>query len=483
MTAAVAGVGVPPRFATARDPRRATFGPQAAAVARGVFGFAALPWQQQVLDTALELDDAGLFVHPLVVVTVQRQSGKTTLDLGNSVHRALFRPRQRVWHTAQTGQDARDKFGELADLVTSSPLAGITTHRRTNGSEVLAFANGSTLRPHPPTPAALHGKQGDLNNIDEPWVFDDVSGAALLQAIVPTQATRPGAQTWLFSTAGTARSTFLRSFVDRGRAGDPGVAYFEWSIPDDVDPTNLDDVARFHPAYGLTIGRRALEAARDVLSPGEFARAYGNRWTTAGERVIDETRWTAGTVEHVPADLAATRPALGAAVSVDRGDAAVAAAWWDQAADVIWCELIDYRPGTAWAAPRFVELSHRHPTVGAAIDRVGPSGALAADVELAGVDLLAWTTRDVTAAAGNVWDRYNADAADGLPRIRHVTHPGLDSASNAAVRRTVGDGAWTWGRSASVGSIAPLEAMTAAVHAVQRQPLVPDRPRIVVPRR
>ena len=38
-----------------------------------------MPWQRQVADVALELDDAGRFAYPLVVITVPRQSGKTTL--------------------------------------------------------------------------------------------------------------------------------------------------------------------------------------------------------------------------------------------------------------------------------------------------------------------------------------------------------------------------------------------------------------------
>ena len=64
-----------------------------------------------------------------------------------------------------------------------------------------------------------------------------------------------------------------------GRADD-GVAFFEWSCADDLDPVDPASWPQYHPAYGRTIGDAALEAALDILGPDEFARAYGNRWVS-----------------------------------------------------------------------------------------------------------------------------------------------------------------------------------------------------------
>ena len=69
-----------------------------------------MPWQQEVADTALEVGDNGLFAYKLVIVTVPRQSGKTTLDGAVLEHRALTVPRARCWFTMQTGKDASDWF-------------------------------------------------------------------------------------------------------------------------------------------------------------------------------------------------------------------------------------------------------------------------------------------------------------------------------------------------------------------------------------
>src|SRR4029077_5033192 len=150
---------------------------------------------------------------------------------------------------------------ELAEELTapSSPLRAHIRAKYTNGTERLIFPHGSTLRPFPPTKDALHSMQSDLVIVDEAWKFDDVRGAELMQAIGPTQATRPGAQVVIVSTAGTADSTWLRTFVDRGRAGDPALTYLEWSIGDDVDPMDLDAVAAAHPAIGRTIDKSFLQ--------------------------------------------------------------------------------------------------------------------------------------------------------------------------------------------------------------------------------
>ncbi|WP_218023331.1 terminase large subunit domain-containing protein [Nocardia altamirensis] len=452
----------PPRYATPRDPSRATFGPAVAKVSAAL-GQPLMPWQRHVADVALEVDERGRFVHSLVVISVPRQSGKTTLVLANAVHRCLFRSNQRAWHTAQTGQDARDQWREMAGRLLRSPLEPLVTVKWGAGDSRAIFATGSELRPHPPTVDALHGKQSDLNNVDEGWVFDDAQGAALMQAIVPTQATRPGAQTIVLSTMGTANSTWFHGLSDRGRDGDPGMAYFEWSIPEDADPLDLDVVAGCHPAYGHTIDMDALRRARDQLGdkPGEFARAYGNRRTGAGERLFP--RWEeAQTSEPFPADV---RPAFGAAVAIDRSETAIVAAAHVDGLPVV--ELIECRPGTAWAAPRLRQLAATHRHHGLAVDRAGPSVTLADELGRLGVELMPIGTRDITAAAGNLLDRLNP--RDGGPiRLRFRTDPAFSAAAEIAALRPVGD-AFALSRRAP-GSIASLEAAALAVYALEHQP-------------
>ena len=460
---------MPPRFATPRDFRRQTMGGAVQKVHRAL-GRPAMPWQRYQADVAGEVDDDGLFVYPLVITTIQRQAGKTTQDLATSVQRCLMRPRQKVWHTAQTGQDARKKWGELVDDVLESPMASLVAGKpkRSNGGESLEFVNGSKLRPHPPTRDSLHGEQSDANNVDEAWVFDEAQGADLFQAIVPTQATRPGAQTFIWSTAGDASSTWLRDLVNRGRNGEPGIAYFEWGIPDDVDPEDLAAVAAHHPAYGHTMTMRSLTSAYVPLKsrPGEFARAYGNRWTGAGERVLPLAAWTAA---QTKAPLPEGRPAYGVATTADGSWTSVFAAVADGQGQP-WLELLARRPGRSWAVAYVKGLRDRGE--GVAIERRGPAAPIADALELADVELLRDGRPDYVAACQDLYDRVLATDAvgDPAPRIRHRESESLDQAADVAGRRQLLDGGWVWSRSRSTGDVDALEAATLAAWAVARNP-------------
>src|SRR5690349_2860708 len=114
----------PPRYGTPRRLDRPTLGPKVAEVAR-LLGMPLMPWQQHVVDVALEVDPGtGLLAYREVDLTVPRQSGKTSLILGVMVHRALgFGQRQKIVYTAQTRNDARKKWeDDHLTVLDASPL-------------------------------------------------------------------------------------------------------------------------------------------------------------------------------------------------------------------------------------------------------------------------------------------------------------------------------------------------------------------------
>src|SRR5213078_2636771 len=91
-----------PRFVTPRSSQRPSLGPRVAEVSK-LLGQELMPWQRDVLDTALEVDPkTGLLIYREAVLTVPRQSGKTWLLLCLMVHRALgFGEPQQILYTAQ----------------------------------------------------------------------------------------------------------------------------------------------------------------------------------------------------------------------------------------------------------------------------------------------------------------------------------------------------------------------------------------------
>lgn len=467
LSAPANGLWVPPRYATPRDHSRRTLGGGVGKVAAAL-GWPLMPWQQYVADVAGEVDDAGLPVYSTILVSVQRQCGKTTLDFATSAHRCLYRPHRRAWHTAQTGQVAREKWRSFTETLEASPLrtsidAGLT--RKGNGDERLVFRNGSQFRPHKPGRDALHGEQSDLNNIDEGWVFDELEGADLLQAITPTQLTRPGAQTFIWSTRGDRSSTWFHGLIDAIRAGAvPRAALFDWGIPDGEDPDDLAVIARHHPAFGHTVTMPALEAARSAFAddPAGWARAYGNIATGNAERVIPLDVWLAARTE---AEAPPGRAAYGLAVSGDGAWGAVVAAVLGPDG-LPFVEVLEHRPGRSWLVGEARALARAGELV--AVDKRGPAAPVADQLDLAaGVEVLTPAGPDIGAACQDFYDRVTDP---GGPRLRHRAHHALDDAADVAGRRALHDGGWVWSRTRSTGDTSALEAATLAAWALLRNP-------------
>ena len=429
-------------------------------------GWPLMPWQRAAANVAGEVDpDTGLLAYSAITLTVPRQSGKTTLTGATMEHRTVYRPRQRVWYTAQTREIARDwLLNEHVPGLGLSPLEPYAKVRRAQGSEGIAYPHGSLLRIFAPLPAALHSKQSDLVVVDEAWAHDLERGRQLDQAIVPTQATRPGAQVWKVSTAGDEESLWLWEAVTRGRAAvtegrRSGVCYFEWSCPDDLDPCAPSSWEKYHPAYGITIGMAQMKAALDELGPSGFARAYGNRWPegmgeTAAPR-IPPGRWAAVQVPPITTVPGGVRVAVGFDTARDRSAGAVAVAWRDLSG-ALHCELADSRPGTGWMAERLGELVHRWGPVGIGYDAAGPALDIADTLATAGLAVAPIRARDWTAACAG-WL-----AAITERRVKIGTHPALSTAAETAPGRDSGDGGWVWHRRGSERNISPVIACTAA---------------------
>jgi predicted RNA-binding protein with TRAM domain len=459
-------VMVPPKFATPRNPERRTLGTRQGHFARIWLGKPLFPYQQEIADVAGELHPDGRPVYDLVVVTMQRQAGKSHLCMARAGERCMCVPNFRSFYTAQTGGDAQDQFLKFNDeIVKGSALEDVVKTRRGNGKADMTFPNGSTIRPLPPGENTGHGKQSDLYDVDEAWAFDEEQGKAILQAIAPTQLTRPRAQVWIWSAGGTAASTWLASLVARGRAGDPSLAYFEWGVPDDLDMDDLDAVAAHHPANGHLITVDSLASLRAKLDdPAEFARAAGNRWTEVIGGAIDWNLWTGNRWDvEIPEDAPV---GYGAARAADGQHVVIAAAADVDGVPVV--EIVDVVP--VYGAAEVVKFWAARAAL--VVDPTGPSAGLHDELTRLKVPLLPFTGRDASAACLNVLDALGSGA------YRYRKHDALDAAVRVAGTRTVGDGGKAWARLAAGAPIAALEAATDAIWALSHRPPARGKPRV-----
>ena len=452
-----------PKYATPRSPGLSTYGPAVDAV-MGALGIPPLPWQSLVNAVAGEVSPDGTWRYPTVILTVPRQAGKTALLGGQLVHRLLTFDGLRAYYTAQNGLAAVDAYSEWVGVLKSRMPDRFVT-RASQGRQAIFFEpRNSSVRIFSPTPDALHGRQSDLVVLDECWSHDEDRGDAILQAIVPTQATRKMRQTWLVSTAGDETSDWWRKWVDKGRASldnpDSGIAYFEWAAPEDTDPADRDSWPLFHPAYGLTQTHDSFEIALEQLGPTQFRRAYLNLWPESA------TSWrqawfTCDTGHRIPTDAPVvfgidscprhSKAAIVAAAHLDDGRAAI--------------ELVDYRDGIDWVVPRIVELAQRHGAT-VALTRTGPLGFLIPDLEAHALRLQVIST----AGYGDAVSRYQTNVVAG-----HISHPS-DPQLDAAVANTQDATAErpTWRRRDHRVDISASVAAALAVHALDAGPPLPQ---------
>ena len=470
----------PPRYMTPRDYTRKTHGPGEARIATAL-GRPFMPWQRAAADVAGEVDPlTGRLFYSLVVITVQRQAGKTLSNLAKGVYRSLLTPYGRVWYTAQTGLDARANFLEMARPAELSPLGKLFDLKRASANTAMEFRNGSEFRAHPPTHGSLHGKQGDLNLIDEAWEYTVAQGDALMSGVSPAQSTRNrspfiGAQTVVLSTRGTADSEWLDGMIEKARE-EPRGCLIDFGVPDDQDPTDFDVIARYHPAFGHTMDMASLHTARtQMTNEAEFVRGYANIATGTKDPLLSEAVLDAATTtDTIPESVPF---ALGAATSYDRSWSAVVAV--ARLGGRYVAEVIETGPGVIWAAELVDAIAGARRPVGIGVNPDGPSGRLADAIT---VDTKAPTAREWSTATDDMLARINPGPTEGEPTLLMRHDGGMRRAWRGAVMRNVAEAGRVLSRKHSVGSIAEIEAMLAALWVITHPAAAEPEPMLVTAR-
>lgn len=420
-----------------------------------------MPWQQHAARLGSEVaDDGDGWAYGTIVISVARQAGKTVASRSSSVHRGLTIPGHQAWYTAQTREDARKRFLDLTRAIEGRrcPIRPpFSTIRRSNGSEGVSWPNGSALRLFAPKEDALHGEALDQVVLDEAWAHSEVLGQALLGAAVPGGLTRKWFQLWIVSTAGDASSTWLRGFIDAGRAAvesgaRSGIALYEAR----AEGPELEQLLDAHPAVGHTTTRRRLAPLIGQAGP-DAPRAFGNLWPDDNPSGPFPAGTWARRAGHV--DWPATGPAAVAVdVAPDRSTAAIAVAWRHGEATAAGIAVAG--PGVGWVLEHAARLSTQL-ACPVTYDQ-GSSARALVDAWPKDVRVRPMKTADVITAAGQLYD---AVTGDGPHDLVVIPDPAIDAAVTGAVTRPVGD-AWAWGRRTSTADITPLVALTHACWAL-----------------
>jgi phage terminase large subunit-like protein len=513
---------VPPRFGTPRNTDRETLGPEVGVVAKKL-GMTLMPWQQHAVDVGLEVDpESGELWYEEIVITVPRQSGKTTLIMAILVWRCVMLAKsigfQTCTYIAQSGKMARRKLErEFARLLRASnkfveiPQASRARPTRANewklsmnnNGEHILFGTQSYLGIDPPTEDAAHGDVLDMPVIDEAFSRED---DLVEQAVDAATVTRWSPQTFVISTAGNERSRFLARKVLAGRKAvdDPlsRTCYLEWSVPEDEKDWDKPETwARYLPALGHTITVKRLlarldkalrnpdEVDEDGYEPGVagFKRGYLNIWPrfpqfggVESESEIQPAAWEALAVEdsELVGDVV-----LGVGVGADGASAAIVVA--GRAEDgVPQVATLEKASGTWWLEGRLRSFVEEWQPVVVAWDNGGAARVVSPEIKRAGVtgdppaELLPLTGREWNASCEAFKRAVVGDADESGERPVGIKHLGdllLRDAIAGCVRRDVGEG-WKWDVDACTTDPAALLAATAALRAVELMPEGAEEP-------
>lgn len=439
-----------------------------------------MPWQQHVLDVALEIDpETGHLAYRDVVVTVPRQSGKTTLTLSRVVWRAetahLLGGRQTMLYAAQTGIAARAKFEEdfVEDLTAVKVMRGRWRRLGSTGRERIRFKSGSTLAPIATKAESGHGKTLDDGTLDEAFAQVD---ARVEQAWRPAMITRRDAQMWVKSTAGTAKSLYLREKVAQGRliteSGKPSrTAYFEWSAPPDADPESPATWIACMPALGHTIDMDDIrhEFATIIGGLPEFRRAYLNQWADEfddSEWVLPKASWWACSDPETHRD---GPPALAIDMSPDRAKATVAFAA-NRADGLPMVQVVRHGDGGDWLVAEAEKLAREKGATCVVVAKQGPASNKIPDLIDAingNCPVVVLEDTEVT----NAWSSfYDATVTE---QLRHADQAELNAAVKGAFVKFSGDRK-VLSRKDSSSEISPLYASLLALEGITRHPSAAD---------
>lgn len=457
-----------------------------------------LPWQRHVLRGAFGIRADGKWAAYEVTVLKARQNGKGVVTEAQELGGLFLLKEQKIIHSAHMFDTSREAFDRLIELIDGSDWLRSRTNKVNQahgkeGIELTRAAGGGKLKFKARTQHGTRGFSGDRIILDEAYGLT----VAQMQAMTPVLATLPNAQITYTSsppddkTGPMPDDAMLPSIRARGIAGDPQMAFYEWSPEEGFDAADVDEWYRCNASLGYLIEEEYLHRQFRIFASANKTQAFATEhlgdWPDSAAqqwRVLSQADW-----EDAEDALSAPvgRIVFALAMSHDRSGSAIAVAGARPDGD-LHAELVEHRPGSSWLVGRAVELAQRWKPARIVVDIAGPAASIVADLTKAlrdiGMELTPLAGRDIAAGFGMIHggistepvslaeDWAPGEASDLEPtdeqaekvkprRLRVRPHPALTETVAAASTRPAGQGK-TWddkGRDAS-----PITALTNAVH-------------------
>lgn len=459
-------------------PHVETYGPEVADLADSA-GMTLDLEQRLVLDGMYAVDQRGQLVCTEHATIAPRQNVKTHVHHAAALaDLVLFDEPLALW-TAHVKNPACDEsirflqglflnYDHLRRLVRDMPTG--------NGEEAIELLSGARLEFVARGANAGRALSGSRITLDEGLLLTDSHMGSLLPTLAAKSLRGMSVQVRYASSAAKLQSTVLHSVVRRGRAGGAkSLGYIEWCAP----PTECgqegcdhwpgtegcaldrhDLLAQANCALDRRIGYEfVVNTERYGMSAAEFMRERmgWHEMPPETESGIDLNVWRR--LGDPRSHLKAERPRLSLCLDVMPGGRSAAISVASFRADGRQhLEVIEHRPGTAWAPARLKELETAYDPCCIPFDPAGPAGALQAEIELLGVTLDLLTAREVAQAC----TQFVNDVADKSRPLVHLGQRQVETAIKGAVAKDAGDGLVRFVRQSSDVDISPLMSLAMA---------------------
>lgn len=410
------------------------------------------PWQQHVLVDSLGEKPNHRWAAFEVGLIVSRQNGKGSILEARELAGLYLLGERLILHSAHEFKTASEAFRRVLFLIESNDdlAREVKKVRTSHGDEGIELKTGQRLRFVARSTGSGRGFTGDCIVLDEAYNL----GPQAMAALLPTLSARPNPQLWYASSAGMPESVQLTAVRERALAGgSQGLAYFEWSAPEDADHDDRHAWAQANPALGYRITEDFIALERDAMPMLEFARERLGIWEDVNaSAVIPPATWQESEDESSKmGDVVA----FAIDTSPDRSTTSISASGI-RVDGKMHVEVIDRRPGTTWAIKRIAELEKKWKPCAIVLDPRSSASSLLPDLTDAGIDIVTTSTSDVVAATGLFYDAVIEN------RLRHLGQVDLTNAVQGASKRFVGD-SWLWDRKNSNVDITPLVSATLAL--------------------
>jgi len=259
-----------------------------------VYGMELFGWQRYALERCLEYDGDGKLCWSTCILTVGRQSGKSTLSRGLilwRMHNAeLFGEPQTVLHVSNKRATAMEIMRPAAYWAQERYGKGCV--RWGNERAGIELPSGDRWIVAASNENSGVGFSCTMAFADESW---QIPRSVIDESIAPTMVMREQAQLYLVSTAGDSSSDLMLTYRSRALdrlhdSKDSGVLLLEWSAPPEADPS-LVETWRWGSPEWSDKRHKFLAQQFENVEESSFRREYLNQWVTSASHWLKAAWW------------------------------------------------------------------------------------------------------------------------------------------------------------------------------------------------